>query len=265
MFTGIIYKLTVISENTSYIGQTVNSLEERWWGHVALANAGGEYPLSRAIRKYGSNGFLKEILTTVTAETIEELKINLNKMEISLIKEHNTRIPFGYNLTDGGEGCLGYKHPEEFKSKISKLMSGRKLTPEQIQRMSEVRIGKSHGPHSEETRRKIGEANRRRIVTEETKKKLSEYFRGRKQSDEAKLKMSLASKGKPKSEEHRNNISKGRTGIKVGPLSDAHKEKLRIAGTGRKQSEETKRKRSETMKKLWKLRKSTSSHTSEDS
>lgn len=51
---------------------------------------------------------------------------------------------------------------------------------------------------TEETRRKISEATKGRVISEETRAKLSKAHKGRKLSDQARLNMSLASKGIPK-------------------------------------------------------------------
>lgn len=64
--------------------------------------------------------------------------------------------------------------------------------------------------HSEETKRKIREANKGRKpyeMTEEIKRKMSESLKGRKHSKETKRKMSLASKGKPKTYELGNGVA----------------------------------------------------------
>lgn len=80
---------------------------------------------------------------------------------------------------------------------------------------------------SEETRRKISEGNKGKIQpphTEEAKKKIGDAGRGRKHTDETKAIMSAASKGKPKSEEHRRKLSEYLTGR---PQTEASKENLR--------------------------------------
>ena len=82
---------------------------------------------------------------------------------------------------------------------------------------------------SEETRRKISEANRRRTLSDETRKKMSESLKGRTISDECRRKISEAKKGRKFTEEHR---------IK---LSEAHKGKP-SAMKGRTHSEETRKK-----------------------
>jgi hypothetical protein len=88
-----------------------------------------------------------------------------------------------HNRTDGGEGASGCIPSEETRRKMSE--SGK------------VKI------LSEEHKRKIGEANKRRIVSEETRKKMSERIR----SEETRRKMSESGKGKILSEEHKRKIS----------------------------------------------------------
>lgn len=83
--------------------------------------------------------------------------------------------------------------------------------------------------HSYETKRKIGRKSKGRSV-------------GRKHTEDELIKMSLSRKGKPLTKEHRENISKGRKGIKVTPFTEEHKEKIRIANMGHEVSEETRRK-----------------------
>lgn len=79
-------------------------------------------------------------------------------------------------------------------------------------------------------------------VSEETRRKLSEAGRGRFHTQEAKEKISIALKGKLFSEEHKKHLSDRQIGI------DNH-------FFGKEHSKETKRKMSETQKKLWAERK----------
>lgn len=92
-------------------------------------------------------------------------------------------------------------------------------------------IGGPRGNHnystSEETKKKISEANKGKPVSEETKRKISETLTGRpspqkgtKHSDESKAKMSLASKGRTLSAEWRAKIGAG--------LKNAPKRKYKI-------------------------------------
>lgn len=81
-------------------------------------------------------------------------------------------------------------------------------------------------PRSAEWRRKIGEANRRRKVTDETRAKISKSLQG-------------FGAGRLVSEETREKLRKAITGLVRGPLSDEHREKVRLTSTGRKHSPET--------------------------
>ena len=87
------------------------------------------------------------------------------------------------NLTDGGEGMSGWVHSEETKRKIGEANKG-KLN---------YMFGKTR---SEETKRKIGEASKGKILSEETKRKIGESNKGKTCSEETKRKIGEANKGK---------------------------------------------------------------------
>lgn len=109
-------------------------------------------------------------------------------------------------------------------------------------------------PKSDETKRKIAEANKGKKLSEEHKRKLYEVNKGKTISEETRRKLSESKKGKklaPFSEEHKRKIAEARKGKKH---SEESKEKNRQAHLGRTVSEETKRKLSEAQKgKHWKL------------
>tara|TARA_B100001971_G_C18205936_1_gene547616 strand:+ start:433 stop:1371 length:939 start_codon:yes stop_codon:yes gene_type:complete len=94
---------------------------------------------------------------------------------------------------------------------------------------SQSKYGKTR---SEETKRKISEANTGKTLSEEHKRKLYEANIGRTHSEEARRKMSEALKGK----------YAGKT------LSEEHKRKISEANTGKTFSKEHKRKMSEARK-----------------
>ena len=105
---------------------------------------------------------------------------------------------------------------------------------------------------SEETRRKLSEANRGKVFSEETKRKLSESQKGRVFSEETRRRMSEAKKGKnhkPFSEETRRKLSEAKKGKKRKPFSEETRRKLSEANKGKVLTEETKRKLSEM--KYW--------------
>ena len=98
---GCIYMRTTPS-GKSYIGQTSFSEEKRWKEHCTVAfrkkSPAYNYPLSKAIRKYGPDGFTCRILE----DNIEDLQILLQR-EIYWISYYNT-FKDGLNATIGGQG-----------------------------------------------------------------------------------------------------------------------------------------------------------------
>ena len=114
----IVYKVTNQINDKIYIGQTIRSLSDRWSQHIVDRNK-FDYPLYRAIRKYGKDNFTCELLET--ANSIEEL----NKKEHDAIVNFNSMDKnIGYNILPGGKN---YKLPLEVKNKISKSMKGKKF------------------------------------------------------------------------------------------------------------------------------------------
>jgi len=79
----------------------------------------------------------------------------------------------------------------------------------------------------------------------ETRERMRLSHLGKKDSTETRLKKSKASKGRKKTKRHSENISRGSLGKK---FSKEHVENLRTSHLGKTQSEETKNKRSVSMK-----------------
>lgn len=95
----VIYKITSPS-NKSYIGQTVRFKQRmNCYKNLRCKNQSAIY---NAILKYGWENMQVEILWEKESNT--RLIVELNELEIKYIKEFNTKVPNGYNLTSGGEG-----------------------------------------------------------------------------------------------------------------------------------------------------------------
>lgn len=115
----IIYKITNKVNNKIYIGQTINSLEQRFSRHKQDALSGRlDTHLARAIRKYGEDNFIAEIIDT--AQTQDEL----TKKEYYWIGYYDA-CNFGYNETNDLFKCGGntykYKTKEELNSICLKI------------------------------------------------------------------------------------------------------------------------------------------------
>lgn len=95
-----IYRIENLINHKNYIGQSVQ-IGTRWSAHKRLAfepNAiGYEYPLYKAIRKYG----LENFNFTILEECLEE---QLDEREIYWIEQFKAFGPKGYNQTSGGAG-----------------------------------------------------------------------------------------------------------------------------------------------------------------
>lgn len=104
-----IYKITNTLNNKCYIGQSVD-IENRWKQHMlasrSLTEGGDNYSIHKAIRKYGIENFIFEIIELTS---IEELN-NKEKYWIDYYDSYNN----GYNETLGGEGKVNYNYEEIF-------------------------------------------------------------------------------------------------------------------------------------------------------
>ena len=194
---GYIYKTTNLVNGKIYIGQHKSeSFDEDYKGSGCL--------LWNAIRKYGWDNFKTEIL--VECNSIEEM----NFEEIRLISEFNARDrSIGYNITEGGSGFLGVDcaHFGE-----SNGMYGKKHSEESRRKMSESQ--KRREPPTEETRRKLSESHRRENLSESTLKKLSESSKRENRSEETMRKMSESHKRENLSEESLRHLSEANVGRK---------------------------------------------------
>jgi len=98
-----IYKITNVATGKIYVGQTTQTLTERYERHVTKSKSLETY-ICRAIRKYGAESF--------NIEALEEVEsYQLNERERYWIKALNSQAPNGYNMTEGGEGGDTSKSP----------------------------------------------------------------------------------------------------------------------------------------------------------
>lgn len=152
----------------------------------------------KAKQKYGIENFSKDYLAFCDTEE------TLNYLEKFYIKKYKAK-EVGYNLTDGGDGALGFKHSEESKEKMRQAHLGKKVSEETKQKISNASKGeKNHfynKHHSEENKIKISETlkgnipwnkGQTNVYSNETKKKMSEAKIGKHYP-----KLSEAKKGQP--------------------------------------------------------------------
>ena len=105
-----------------YVGK--GSSTSRWNEHLKTARGGKEkYPdkfsvIHAAINKYGPPNFVFKIVEYT--ETDQDA-LDLERAWISFLRGEKYIL---YNLTDGGDGSIGFKHSDETKNNLSEMNSG---------------------------------------------------------------------------------------------------------------------------------------------
>lgn len=195
-----VYLLTNRANGKKYVGKARDT-RKRWLTHRRQANHGSKQAIHAAIRKYGDEAFAVELLGEFETER------EAFDAEKKFIAQLRTNVD-GYNLTDGGEGCSGYKHTAESLKKMGDTHRGIPNTDEQKRKIAETLRGRVVTP---EWRAKIAAARRGHTVSEETRAKISAALLGRKHSADARGKILAAnrSRGKRRSltEEERERLS----------------------------------------------------------
>jgi len=110
MYEGFIYKIWNDVNDKIYIGQTKDTIKNRWHGHMsaALNEKRSASHLYNAMRKYGREKFHIEELIKIESNTFEDLSVKVDDLEILKIEEYNTYADneCGYNSERGGTGKL---------------------------------------------------------------------------------------------------------------------------------------------------------------
>lgn len=103
MSTCGIYKITNLTNNKVYIGQSKN-IEERWSNHrkdsFNIKDVEYNSPLHRAIRKYGLSNFEFQVIEECLVKDLDERE----KYYIRAYESYPLSKEKGYNQTPGGQG-----------------------------------------------------------------------------------------------------------------------------------------------------------------
>ena len=109
---GYIYKITNHINGKVYIGQTRNLIEYHWQHHLYKGRNPDKpdtnYPLYRAMRKYGLENFSILQVEEIDNELLDE-------RECYWIQQENSLTPNGYNCDLGGKGVNKYNYDEILK------------------------------------------------------------------------------------------------------------------------------------------------------
>ena len=155
-----IYKITNKINNKIYIGQTWNSLKERFSDHKKPSSTNC-IKLNRAIKKYGVFNFYIELLEECYSQN------DADALEKEYIQKYNC-ITCGYNIKEGGS--YG-KHSEESKRKIGAAHKGKIISKETRDKISAAISGPNHHHYGKPT------WNKGIPPSEDTKDKLSKVHR----------------------------------------------------------------------------------------
>lgn len=171
----VIYKLTSPS-GKKYIGQTKN-LKARLRGH-RWPSKKNNLLIAQEVKLFGFKLFEVEVLWYC------EDSSEADELEISYIKKFNTLTPFGLNAMPGGKKS---EVPEMVRRKISDVCTGRDF--------------------SEEHRKNLSIAAKKRIYDDGIRKKFSDSHKGTTLSEKHKENISNGLKGRPVSLETRKKIA----------------------------------------------------------
>lgn len=203
----IIYKAENLINGKMYIGKTNGCLANRQWGHLNSAKKGVNTIFYNAIRKYGENNFKFSVIDN---ELLFESE--LNDREKFYIKQFNSKIPNGYNMTDGGDGqSFGYESPmkgihflsDKAKEQIRQANLGKKYSEEVCQQRS-IALKQAY-------------AEGRKKSWNKGLPKESHPNYGKKMSEEQKKKISLSKSGEKNHNFGKPNWNSGLTGIVTCP------------------------------------------------
>lgn len=175
-----VYRL-ISPSGRSYVGQTSRTPEQRWKGHIrghrdwvkkGRPNGVGCTALMIALDKYPPDEWQLEVL----CEGIPDSEIDT--LEVTKIAEYDC-LKNGYNISEGGVGCRGYRHTDKTKAKLSALHKGKPKSAEHRAKVGRKgRISPRKGAKlTEEQRARIsaskkGKKQKTRVYTPEGRQKM---------------------------------------------------------------------------------------------
>lgn len=162
---GLIYLITDTTNGRVYVGQTVQTLKQRWASHVSSAKKGVRSPLCEAIRTHGFASF--------TIVELEQCSGDLGVVELKWIKHYDSTNPdCGYNVLHGGSGVYS---PEE-RQRRSEASKRQWANPATREKMRQAMKAANADP---DVRRKHSESSRAACARPEVQARMVSAIRER--------------------------------------------------------------------------------------
>jgi group I intron endonuclease len=177
-----LYRIVHRDTGKGYVGVSIN-YKRRWYDHKWDAKHRSSYAFHKALNKYGAEAFDWKVIAWSSfegAKVLERIAIHLG---------------LGYyNMTQGGDGILGFRHSEKSKRQMSE--KSKNPSPEKRAAISAVHKGKKLQQYQKDA---VGKASRNKSETH--KNNLREHLKWARtlitrgpRSEQTKLKMSLSGK-----------------------------------------------------------------------
>lgn len=152
----LIYRYTNLLNGKVYVGKTAYTLAHRGGSHLSEARLGCRRPFHAALRKYGIENFRIEVIDKANDPELAAFK------ETFHIALNGSKVPHGYNVTDGGEGAVGRVFTDEHKARLSQAGLGRTWSAERKAAWSAQQSGKKRKPCAAATKTKIAKSLKNR-------------------------------------------------------------------------------------------------------
>lgn len=227
-----VYAIVCSINSKIYVGSTCRSFYLRWRDHKTSLNKNSHCNtyLQNAWNKYGEESFSFEVLEIVENK-IKEIILEREQDWINSLEPYKSEK--GYNVCPTAGSRQGSRSTEETIEKLKGKIPWNKGKKGEY----------SLGPPSEETKKKISEAQIGKEISLETRQKMSEAAQGRICTEETRAKRSVSLKGnknasgnttwlgKTHSEESKQKMSESKKGKKTGSdnpfWGKAHNEETR--------------------------------------